>query len=175
METHLVISALGRDRPGLVEHLSQAVLDCRCRIKDSRMVVLGNQFAAVMLVAGNWSAVAKLETILTRLEENLSLSIHSQRTETRPGASHLIPYGVEVVSADSPRIVHDVASFFSRRDINIEDVYTTTYPAPHTGTAMFSLHMTVGIPADTSIAALRGEFMDFCDELNLDAMLAPVK
>jgi glycine cleavage system transcriptional repressor len=40
---------------------------------------------------------------------------------------------------------------------------------------MFSLHMTVGIPAELAIAAIRGEFMDFCDDLNLDAMLAPVK
>ncbi len=175
METHLVISALGRDRPGLVEQLSQTVLDCRCRVTDSRMVVLDNQFAVVMLVVGNWNAVAKLETLLPRLEESLSLSIHSRRTEPRTGASHLIPYGVEVVAADNSRTLHDVASFFSRRDINIEDVYTTTYTAPHTGAAMLSLHMTVGIPADTSIATLRGEFMDFCDELNLDAMLAPVK
>ena len=37
------------------------------------------------------------------------------------------------------------------------------------------LHMTVGIPADSAIAAVRGEFMDFCDELNLDAMLTPVR
>ena len=41
--------------------------------------------------------------------------------------------------------------------------------------AMFALHMTIGIPGDASIASVRGEFMDFCDDLNLDAMLAPVK
>ena len=76
---------------------------------------------------------------------------------------------------DHPGIVHDVANFFSTRKINIEDLYTGSYQAPHTGTPMFSLHMTVGVPGDVSIAALRGEFMDFCDALNLDAMLAPVK
>ena len=40
---------------------------------------------------------------------------------------------------------------------------------------MFALHMTIGIPADTAIASVRGDFMDFCDDLNLDAMMAPVK
>ena len=87
----------------------------------------------------------------------------------------MIPYAVEVVALDQPGIVHDVANFFSRRDINVEDLYTSRYPAPHTGAPMFSLHMTVGIPADSAIAAVRGEFMDFCDDLNLDAMMAPVK
>jgi glycine cleavage system transcriptional repressor len=175
VQSYLVVSALGKDRPGLVEQLTQTVLDCRCRIKDSRMAVLGGEFATIMLVVGNWNAVAKLETVLRRLEETLDLSIQSRRTDARASAANLIPYGVEVVSVDNPRIVHDIANFFSRRDINIEDVYTSTYAAPHTGASMFSLHMTVGIPADMSIASLRGEFMDFCDELNLDAMLAPVK
>jgi glycine cleavage system transcriptional repressor len=40
---------------------------------------------------------------------------------------------------------------------------------------MFAVHMTVGIPADMHIAALREEFMDYCDGLNLDAVLEPLK
>jgi len=40
---------------------------------------------------------------------------------------------------------------------------------------MFALHMTVGIPADSPIASVRAEFLDFCDDLNLDAMMAAVK
>jgi len=175
VETYLAVSALGPDRPGLVNELSQAILDCGCRIRDSRMTVLGREFAAVILLSGNWNAVAKLETLLPRLRETLRADIQWRRTEPRREVTNLIPYGVEVVSANQPGVVRDVAEFFSRRDINIEDLHTTTYTAPHTGAPMFSMHMTVGVPADTSIAALRGEFMDFCDDLNLDAMLAPVK
>ena len=175
METNLVVSATGKDRPGLVDELAHAVADCGCRIGESRMAVLGNEFAAIMLVRGNWNAIAKLEQTLPRLSERLVMRIHGQRTETRIDTGDLVPYGIEVVAIARPGIVHDVANFFSRRDINIEDVYSSNYPAPHTGALMFSLHLTVGIPSDVSIAAVRGEFMDFCDELNLDAMMAPVK
>ena len=175
METHLVISAIGEDRPGIVDALSQAILDCGCNIGDSRMSVLGGEFAIIMILSGNWNAVVKLESVLSRLEKKLDLRLQSKRTGPRKETSNLIPYGVEVVAIDQPGIVHDIANFFARREINIEDVYTSCYPAPHTGAPMFTLHMTVGIPADTSIATVRGEFMDFCDELNLDAMLAPVK
>ncbi len=175
METFLVISALGRDQPGLADHLSKIVLDCGCSIRDSRMAVLGSEFAMMLLVSGNWNSIAKLETLLPRLRDTPELTLQVKRTEARTGTTNLVPYAVEVVSIDRPGIVHDIANFFARRDINIEDLYTTSYPAPQTGAAMFSLHMTVGIPADTSIATVRGEFMDFCDDLNLDAMLAPVK
>jgi glycine cleavage system transcriptional repressor len=35
--------------------------------------------------------------------------------------------------------------------------------------------MSVDIPANTQISALREEFMEFCDQLNLDAVIEPVK
>ncbi len=40
---------------------------------------------------------------------------------------------------------------------------------------MFSVQMMVHVPAKVNIAALREEFMDVCDQLNLDAILEPVK
>jgi glycine cleavage system transcriptional repressor len=40
---------------------------------------------------------------------------------------------------------------------------------------MFSLHVTINVPADISISAIRGDFIDFCDRLNLDAIMEPVK
>ena len=175
MQTYLVISAVGKDRIGLVESISQSVLECGCHIGESRMTVLGSEFAVVMLVNGYWNAVAKLESALPRMADALGLRVSSTRTEARADTRSLIPYAVEVVATEHAEVVHEVSDFFARRGINIEDVYTNRYPAPHTGAAMFALHLTVGIPSDLSIASIRGEFMDFCDELNLDAMIAPVK
>ena len=59
--------------------------------------------------------------------------------------------------------------------INIESLETDTYPAPHTGAPMFAVHMTLGIPADAHIATLRGDFLDYCDDHNLDATFEPVR
>ena len=123
----------------------------------------------------NWNAVAKFENAINRLGKQLDLRIESKRTEPRLETDKTMPYGIEVVALENPSIVYDVGNFFARRTINIEDLYTSRYAAPHTGAPMFTLHMTIGILAETSIATLRGEFMDFCDDLNLDAMMVPVK
>ena len=175
MQTYLVISAIGKDRTGLVESLSQSVLECGCHIGESRMAVLGREFAAVMLVSGYWNAVAKLESALPRVADAQGLRISSTRTEAREDTRSLIPYSVEVIASEHAEVVHEVSDFFARRGINIEDVYTHRYPAPHTGAPMSALHLSIGIPSDLSIASIRGEFMDFCDELNFDAMIAPLK
>lgn len=175
MQNYFVISAIGTNRSALVQQFSKAIKDCGANIVDSRMTVLGGEFAMVMLLSGTWDAIAKIESVIPRLKENLDLTIISKRTEARKKTANLMPYAVEVVSIDHPGIVHDIAQFFSSRDINIEDMYTGSYAAAHTGAPMFSLHVTIGIPTNTSIATLRGEFMDFCDQLNLDAIMEPVK
>lgn len=175
MLNHLVFSAVGANRPGVVDACAKAIRDCGCNIVDSRMTVLGSEVALMMLLSGSWDAIAKIETALARLQESLGLLVVIKRTEARKSSADLMPYAVEVVSVDHPGIVYDISSFFSSRDIRIEDMYTGTYSAAHTGTPMFSLHMTVSVPTNTSIAALRGEFIEFCDHLNLDSIMEPVK
>lgn len=175
MKNYLVVSALGEDRPGLVNELSRVILDCDCGIVDSRMTVLGGEFAILLMVQGNWNTLTKLEMQLKRLEQTLGMTIVTKRTEGRTLAGDVLPYAVEVVAVNQPGIVHHLASFFANRSINIEDMVTRSYSAPHTGTPMFSVNLAVGIPATTHIAMLREEFLDFCDELNLDAVMESIK
>jgi len=175
MKNLLVITALGQDRPGIVNELSRSVVDSGCNMEDSRMTVLGGEFAVIMLVSGKWNELAKLENSLPALGRRLDLLVSTKRTEPPKAMGNVLPYAVEVVALDHPGIVHQLANFFARREINIRDLATASYAAAHTGTPMFSVHMTVDVPAGTHIATLREEFMDFCDQLNLDAIIEPVK
>lgn len=174
-QNHLVISALGADRPGIVDALSQHILDCGCNIADSRMTVLGGEFAIMLLVSGNWNTVAKLEQGLDDLGRRLNLTLTFKRTAEHRKSDNTLPYSVEVVAMDHPGIVHHLANFFSTRGINIQELSTSSYAAAHTGTPMFSLQMVVNIPATMKISGLREEFFDFCDQRNLDALIEPIK
>ena len=175
MENYLVISAVGSNRDGLVDALAKAIKDAGCNILDSRMAVLGGEFSMMLLLVGAWDAIVKVEGTLPRLEAKHGIKFVSKRTEARKPGPSLMPYAVDVVSSDHSGIVYDIAKFFSDREIGIEDMYTSSYPAVHSGTRMFSLHMTLSVPTNNSIATLRGEFMDLCDNLNLDAVMEPVK
>jgi glycine cleavage system transcriptional repressor len=175
MKRLLVISALGEDRPGIVDDLSQLILDAGCNIEDSRAAVLGGEFAVMLMVSGLWNQVAKLEAALPKSAETLGMQIFCRRTDARGAQADRLPYMIEVVALDHPGIVHNLAHFFAARSINIEDLVTHTYPAAHTGSPMFAVSLTVGIPATQHIGTLREEFLDHCDQLNLDAVMEPVK
>jgi glycine cleavage system transcriptional repressor len=172
---YLLITASGEDRIGLVDRLSSRITESGCNIEESRMAVLGGQFALIMLLSGPWNVLSKLEGQMGPLGDQLGLSIIHKRTQKRERTRPAIPYEVDVVAMDHPGIVRDLASFFARNGINIEELQTDTYPAPYTGTPMFSVTMTVGINADVHIPTLRGNFLDYCDDLNLDASFEPVR
>ncbi len=171
----LVINASGEDRVGLVEKLTQQVTAAGCNIEQSRMSVLGGQFALIMLITGGQEALSALEQQLPSVGESLGLSLIHKWTHKRESRESFIPYDVEVVALDNPGIVHKLAQFFASNGINIEELETETYPAPHTGSPMFAVHITVGVPAGDSIARLREGFMAYCDDLNLDASIEPAR
>ncbi len=172
---YLVINATGDDKVGLIDRLSGRIADAGCNMEESRMAVLGGRFALIMLVSGPWHALSRLETQLPALGQQLGLTIIHERAQRKERKQQSIPYNVELVTMDRPGIVRSLAAFFARNGINIEELQTSTYVATHTGTPMFSVLMTVGVPANMHIATLRGDFLDYCDDLNLDATFEPVR
>lgn len=175
MDHFLVLSAIGTDRPGIVDEIARVASEARCNIADSRMVVLGQEFALIMMLTGTWDAIAKLEAQLPGIETRKGLTITSKRTEQRQTQNAAMPYNVHVIALDNPGIVHEISNFFAVQGINIEAMDTSTYAAPHTGSPMFALSMTVNIPAQVHLATLRENFMMFCDDRNLDAFIEPFK
>lgn len=172
---YLVITATGEDQVGLVQRFTARISEAGCNIEDSRMALLGGQFAIIMLISGRWDALTKLEDKVDQIGVELGLSIIHKRTREVERKEPLVPYHIEVVAMDHPGIVQSLAEFFSRLGINIEELDTGTYPAPHTGTPMFKVDMIVGIPGTVHIPTLRGDFFDYCDNLNLDAIFEPAR
>lgn len=174
MHQYIVLTVLGDYSGRLAERLSRLLRDCGGSITDCRMARLGGEFTALVMVSGSWDTIAKIEDMLPRLEKELGVGIQCRRTQQQQPAPGM-PYAIDVVCSDRAGVVHDISRFMSEHGMEIQDLYTTTYLPVQSGTVMFSLHMTVNVPVDASISALRGEFLDFCDRLNLDAIMEPAK
>jgi glycine cleavage system transcriptional repressor len=175
MKQHLAVSAIGTDRTGIVHELSRVITDSGGSISESRMASMGSEFAMVLLVSGNWHSLAKLETELRKFADTAGLTLNLKRTEPRAARGDLLPYSIDVVCLDQTGIVSGLAGFCASRGIDIAEVSTRTYPAAHTGALMFAVQMIVNVPSRLHLAHLREEFMEFCDSLNLDAIMEPVK
>lgn len=171
----IVLSAIGTDRAGVVHDLTKVILDCGGNIEESRMTALGTEFAMLLLVSGNWHTLNKLEASLDRLSRERDLTVTVKKTGARERPEECMPYAVDVVALDQPGIVFQLATFFANRNIEIGDLATRRYAAAHTGAPMFAVQMTISVPASIHLSQLRDEFLEICDQLNLDAILEPVK
>ena len=175
MEQLLLISAVGANSTAVVNELARVILDCGGNIKESRMAALGAEFGMLLLVSGNWHTISRLERELDKYGQGNGITMQLKRTEARRMGKELLPYAVDVVGLDQPGMVHSLSGFFTQRKVEIAEVSTRSYMAAHTGAPMFSVQMFINVPSSVHIAGLREEFMDFCDQLNVDAIMEPVK
>jgi glycine cleavage system transcriptional repressor len=175
MQNYLVVSALIENSSEIIRSFTKLPKSSGCNIVDSRFKVLGNKLSLMLFLAGNWDAIAKIENTLAKLEKEHQIKILTERTQLDSLQGDYMPYAVDVVGIDQHGIIFDIANFMSTNELLIQEITSYTYLASHTGAKMFSLHMLVNIPLDTSIAGIRGDFIDFCDRLNLDAIMEPVK
>jgi glycine cleavage system transcriptional repressor len=175
MSQLIVISAIGTDRKGAVQDLTKVVLACGGNIEESRMTTLGSEFAMLLLVSGNWHTLSRLEQGLDKLCAGGALQVSIKKTDVKAAAEDRMPYAVDIVALDQQGIVFNLANFFTSRDVEIADVATRSYAAAHTGAPMFAVQMAINVPSTLQVSQLREEFHELCDQLNLDAILEPVK
>ena len=172
-EQFLVISALGGQTTTLVTTFTRLCMEQRCLIVSSRMSRHGTCSALLLQVSGNWDALARLETLLHTVARREQFTLSMSRSTTLDERPQALPYNVFVTAAQRPELCGELCAFFQQLEIDIEELFSFTYLAQHTGTAMLNMTLTIAIPAKTQLSWLREQFLDFCDELNLDAVIEP--
>jgi glycine cleavage system transcriptional repressor len=172
--SYVVLTAVGPDRPGLVDVVTSFVLESGGNLEDSRMVNLHGQFVMMLLVAGSGSTVEQLEAGLPALRERSGLQLQLKAAAAAPQAAAALPCRITAWAMDHPGLMQSVAHLLAGLDVNIESAETTLGAAPHTGTPLFTMQLVVSVPAATPIAKVRGELGRLCDELNIDWSLSPL-
>ena len=148
--------------------------DHGCNVEDSRMAVLGNEFAAIMMISGAQNQIEQAEKSFMELSANDDYQVTLKRTEGQSTHQNSIPYTIHAISLDGLGIIQQVTDFLAQQSINIENLQTNSYKAPHTGAPMLEIQMTVNIPGTISIMNFRDEFADMCDELHIDSVVEPL-
>ena len=175
MDQYAVITAVGPDRPGLVDVISKYILDAGCNIEDSRMAVLGGEFAMVILVCGDAAGIEQVLGGAEQASATSELTVLAKPTRAPGGepSGGTIPYQVSAYSMDHPGIVQQVAHYLGARKINVRALDTRTSPAPITGQPLFTLNALVDIPAGENIREIRRGLQEIGDAENIDIEVKP--
>ena len=174
MNHFAVLTALGTDRVGIVDDLAKEIVKAGCNIEESKMSVLGGEFAVILLVSGQNSSISELSDNLNNFREESGISVIVKETGPYRGSADRIPYVIESVSLDHPGIVQSITSLLKELEINIEDLETKTSPAPWTGAPLFTLKCIAAVPRGTSVQNLKEKVQEIAHKNDLDISLYPL-
>jgi glycine cleavage system transcriptional repressor len=165
----MLLLANGPDRPGIVERVTGALFDAGLNLEDSRMAILGGEFAMIALITGPPDALARARGALPSVGEGLGLQVELRPTARRAGApAPVLHYRLEAVALDHPGIVHKLTRLLSAHGVNIARLDSTRSLAPISGTPVFSVELDLEVPAAAPLAELRRQLEQAADAENID-------
>ena len=147
----LVLTAIGDDRPGLVEQLATAISQHQGNWLESSMSHLSGKFAGIVCVSLPEAQLEALKATLAGLP-GLRItsedSAHGISVEAGTGNRRL---KLSLVGHDRIGIVREVSQVLARHAINVEALNTHTASAPMSAAILF--HATAELTALSSLDA----------------------
>ncbi len=179
MKTYYILSAIGKDRTGIVADVSEMIYECGGNIEDSSMSLLRNHFALLLLFSTEREEVnQKLSSGLKRLEWEKSLTVfYSPITfeEAYPKVKEQRdPFKITTSGVDHAGIVFKVCRLLAEHKINIIDMETRRVLSAESGTPLFEMDIDIEIPLSISEEGLREDLHRLANELMIDLVFRKI-
>ena len=172
MKQFYIVSAVGKDRPGLVNRVTQLIHGLGGNIELQRSNRMASEFAMLLLFSLENPPDDLVDQFKALNSDTLYVSARSAVAESHAAEGarslHLIASG-----ADQPGIVEAVTLVLFKEQVNIESMDYDTESAPFTGDLLFRMKARLMLPEGLDQAELRNHLRELEDEYNFDILLEP--
>ena len=158
----IIITAIGVDRPGLVNKITSIINQNNGNIENSKMIKIDNQFAIIM----EFSTIENIEGIKESLKTIDDLEIYYKSAKPNKKNEKLLSKYL-IKGADDQGIVKTISNYFKGQNLNITELDTFIESAPVTGSPLFNLKIVVEYDSATNLDKVKKELEQICEQLNL--------
>lgn len=169
-KTSLVLTILGKDRPGLVDAIAQTVADHGGNWLESRMAHLAGQFAGILRVEVDTEQASALQAALGSLAEG-GLESSVQTDTGTVVAADKPAIRLSLVGQDRPGIVREISRVLATHGVNVEELNTECISAAHTGQTLFQAAAQLRLPDGLTTEALRSALEAVASDMMVDLSL----
>ena len=171
MARALVLTVIGKDRPGLVEALADCIANHEGSWDESRMARLAGHFAGVVQIHLPDGQAENFIAVLPTLEERgLSVSVVDSDW-TLAEVDHRNSLHLELVGQDRPGIIREISSKLATLGVSVQDLRTVIESAPMSGERIFRAEAELAPPAQTSFEHIRSALHKLADDIMIDVIL----
>jgi glycine cleavage system transcriptional repressor len=174
---HFALSAIGRDRPGIVAGVADVLLQHEGNIEDSQMSILRGYFAMTLIVSAPDSVDSdSLGAALERTGSGLGLDAVAlnEVTEVDPELEPAPSYIVTVYGVDHPGIVHAVAAQLAEHGVTITDLTTRLFDGDG-GEPLYAMMLEIALPTDVRPEAVDAALRSVSDHESVELSFRPLE
>jgi glycine cleavage system transcriptional repressor len=167
--SQIAVSAVGRDRPGIVAAVTGVLVAHGANLADSQMGILSGRFTMTLIVdAPPELDVDLLVADLERIGDDLGLdAIFAQQVGDARDDAALPTRIVTVYGVDHPGIVHAVTHELATRGVNITDLNTRRIE-DEDGEPLYAMMLEVAPPPGTDDGELEAALRRVAGEQQLE-------
>lgn len=170
MSNHLVVTAMGSDRPGIVSKFARLASECDCDIVDSRMALFGNEFTLIMMLSGSWASITKMETQLPSLSVELELMTVMKRTSKHTAPNYISRLGVTFTGQDQRGTMKKITQFLADRSLDLAAVRSHAEEDDQ-GNPTQNVFLTINVPEKVELDKLEVSINEIATELSLECVI----
>jgi methionyl-tRNA formyltransferase len=162
----LVVTVMGRDRPGIVSSLADCAQRFGANWAASRMARAAGEFAGMVQMDVSREHAEGLTRALQKLESGGLHLVVTQSGAAHPTAS-MRAFDLELVGDDRPGIVSRLAGILAQRGVSIENLHTEL-AGGGSGKQTFRIGAHLLVPAAVDVEALRQELAGLAGQIQVD-------
>lgn len=169
------LTAIGRDRPGIVTAVTRALYENDCNIEDSSMTILEDEFAIILIMTMPDEAKERaLKAAMKAVEKDFGLAISvreiAKKAAGKPPQSNYI---ITLHGADKAGIVYKTSDILSRAGVNITDLETTAVTAGDK--KLYIMVLEVFLPPLADVKEIEQKLKALGKELGVSIKIKPVE
>ena len=160
----IIITAIGKDRPGLVNKITSIISNNNGNIENSKMIKIDDQFAIII----NFSLSGDTSNIESELDLIKKLSFFTKITG-KSKSLNKIDKNYLIKGADDQGIIDTISNYFKDNEINITEINTFVESAPTTGSPLFNMEISIESNTDR-LEKIKLDLLDICKKMNLNLL-----
>ncbi len=175
MQNRYIMTAFGKDRPGIVADVTEVLYENGCNLEDTSMSMLSDEFTINLLFScsnDNVEAVLLDECRNLETQKNITAFIRPLKEPRQTNQEDLPLYTLHVEGMDQAGIVFKISRYLSGNKMNIVDLKSTVKATPESGTTLYLMDIQIQVPESVLLEIIEGELDAVAEELNIEITIS---
>lgn len=171
MQNRYIMTAFGKDRPGIVADVTSVLYATGCNLEDTTMSMLSDEFTINLLFSSSDAKIeAKLLERCAELEKAKSISafIRPLKERSAVGQTNATIATIHVEGLDQAGIVYKISQYLADNSLNIIDLKSIVKTTPESGTSLYLMDIHIHLTQGATPESIQTGLDDVAEELNVE-------